>query len=314
MQTKLILALDTSCYTTSLSLIDTSGQIVADQRIVLRVKEGERGLRQSDAVFQHIQNLPQLLAAPLPVAEFAAVTVSTRPRPVADAYLPVFRVGASYGATFAKLIGIPVYEVSHQEGHIRAGLYGVAGWDEPFLAWHISGGTTELLTVTPNCAGYTIEKIGGSSDLQVGQFVDRVGVALGAGFPAGMALEQIAAEASTPEPLPIVTHDLNISFSGPESAAARLLHSGQYHRGALAFGVFHCIARSIAKVTERAVAIHKLNRVLLVGGVASNQIIRNELTTAGTRAGIDYHFGARQLSSDNAVGVGLLGYDYYVAN
>ncbi|TCL70814.1 N6-L-threonylcarbamoyladenine synthase [Hydrogenispora ethanolica] len=311
MQKQLIIGLDTSCYTTSLALIDGTGAVALDRRILLRVKPGERGLRQSEAVFQHLQNLPKLLETPLEEPAIALVAMSVRPRPVEGAYLPVFQAGASFGETLAKLVGAPWIGLSHQEGHIRAGLHHAAAvWNEAFLAWHISGGTTELLLVRPAAVGYALDLLGGSSDLQVGQFVDRIGVALGAAFPAGPALERLALLAAAPEPLPVVTRDLTISFSGPLSAAERKLAAGNCVPENLALGVFQAIAAALLQVTQRAALRHGIRRVLLVGGVASNQIIRDVLSAAGTRDGIDFQFGAKELSSDNAVGIGLLGYDY----
>ncbi len=313
MQKPFILGIDTSCYTTSLALIDPRGGIALDRRILLAVKPGARGLRQSEAVFQHLQNLPKLLEASLDPEQsgIGLVAFSARPRPVAGAYLPVFQVSASFGETVAKLRGVPWIGLSHQEGHIRAGMHGAEPWLDPFLAWHISGGTTELLRVRPLAHGYDIEKIGGSSDLQVGQFVDRIGVALGMEFPAGPALERLAQRAERAEPLPVVTQDRTISFSGPLSAAERKLAAGSGRPEDLARGVFQAIAAALARVTRQAALDYGIGRVLLVGGVASNQLIREQLTAAGAQDGIDFRCGAKGLSSDSAVGIGLLGYDYY---
>jgi len=310
---KMIVGIDTSCYTSSLSVIDPSGKIFLDKRLLLQVKSGEKGLRQSEAVFQHLQNLPQLLDVFIN-SPITGITASVIPRPVTDSYLPVFKVGASFGETAAKLIGVPFIETSHQEGHIRAGLYQQTISDRAFLAWHISGGTTELLFIETTPKGYVIRKIGGTSDLQAGQFVDRIGVGLGLSFPAGQALEALALHSDTAKSLPVVTKELTLSFSGPASAAERLITqmgAGSGIAGAeLARQVINCIGLSILKVTLQAVRECKVNQVLLVGGVASNQIIRDFLISAGIKNGIDFHFGLKELSSDNAVGVGLLGYDY----
>ena len=305
----MIIAFDTSCYTTSLAIIGQDGTIHQDRRILLSVKPGERGLRQSDALFQHLQNLPRLLDQPLPKADFQAVAASVRPRPVDNSYLPVFTAGSSCGETLAGLLGVPFIGTSHQEGHIRAGMFenDLSG---PSLAWHISGGTTELLMVTPGLLGYKIELIGGSSDLHVGQFVDRVGIALGTGFPAGPVLEKMALTAENVVKLPVVAKDLTLSFSGPDSAARRLIETGNTLGAELARGVFQCIALSLLKVTVTAVTRYQLNKVLLVGGVASNSIVRDILQQEGERNGIRFYFGRKELSSDNAVGVGLIARDY----
>jgi N6-L-threonylcarbamoyladenine synthase len=304
-----IIGIDTSCYTTSLAVVDSAGRIDLDSRKLLRVEPGAKGLRQSDAVFQHVQNLPQLLPFDAKIKPIAAVIASVIPRPVGRSYLPVFNVGASFGETLAKMVGVPFWRTSHQEGHIRAGLYQQAAPDGPFLAWHISGGTSELLHVTPEDSGYTIKKIGGSTDLHVGQFVDRIGVALGAPFPAGPYLEELALRSDRVKSgLPVAVKGLQISFSGPASAAERMIAKGG-SGPEIAWQVFISIGRSLWKVTLEAVREYQIPRVLLVGGVASNSIIRQELLREGEKAGVTFIFAPPNLSSDNAAGVGLIGWD-----
>jgi N6-L-threonylcarbamoyladenine synthase len=313
----MILGIDTSCYTTSIALISETGVLCADNRILLQVKPGEKGLQQSAAVFQHVQNLPLVLGGLL-TGPLQAITASIKPRPVSGSYLPVFTVGASFGEAAAKLLKIPFLTTSHQEGHIRAGLFGGAGGkptfdndDRPFLAWHLSGGTTELLLVKPlskDSNGYDIEKIGGSSDLQVGQFIDRVGVSLGLGFPAGPALEELALTSDTERRLPISHQELTLSFSGPAAAAERAVKSGCLGPD-LARQVFNCICKGLLQVSVLAVQQYKIASVLMVGGVASSRIIREKLTAEGRKLGIRFEFGRKEFSGDNAVGVGLIGYD-----
>jgi N6-L-threonylcarbamoyladenine synthase len=199
---------------------------------------------------------------------------------------------------------------SHQEGHLRAGLYRLPPPEQPFLAWHISGGTSELLLVTPRPDGYRIEKVGGSTDLQVGQLVDRIGVALGASFPAGPFLEQLALTApESGQFLPVAVQGLTISFSGPATAAQRLIRQG-VAGSEVARRVFNGIARSLWQVTRQAAASYQVEQVLLVGGVASNRLLRDWLQKAGAKQGLKINFGTKELSSDNAAGVALLGYDH----
>jgi N6-L-threonylcarbamoyladenine synthase len=303
------IGIDTSCYTTSIAVVDEAGTIVAESRKLLRVKPGDKGLRQSDAVFQHVQQLPQLLSEPFWGVPITAVAASTMPRPVEGSYLPVFTVGASFGKTLAKLSGAPFIATSHQEGHLRAGLYRRTPSQKPFLAWHISGGTSELLLVTPHKNGYGIDKIGGSTDLHVGQLVDRVGVALGAPFPAGPFLEKLALTAPpSNQSLPVSVRGLEISFSGPATAAERLIRQG-VPGPEVARQVFTGISRSLWQVTRLAAATYQVAQVLLVGGVAANQLIREFLQEAGTKQGLTVSFGPKELSCDNAVGVALIGYD-----
>ncbi len=189
-----VLAFDTSNYTTSVALTDLSGYILADERELLSVKKGERGLRQSHALFQHVENLPRLLDRALQQAGrdgIRAVAFSERPRPVEGSYMPVFRAGADFAAGIAAALGVPAYGFSHQEGHIAA-VCGALDEGERSVSFHLSGGTGEILLVQ-GCR--PVEIIGGVKDLSFGQLIDRVGVALGHSFPAGAALDEIACSA-----------------------------------------------------------------------------------------------------------------------
>ncbi|MDW7678120.1 MAG: hypothetical protein SCK57_10705, partial [Bacillota bacterium] len=184
-KTQAVLAFDTSNYTTSIALMDLSGSLLDHQRQLLSVRDGERGLRQSDALFQHVRELPVLLEKLAPVlktVELAAAGYSDRPRRVEGSYMPVFLAGASLARSLAASHGIPCFPFSHQEGHVAAGLWSLGlNTTEPFYALHLSGGTTELLKVTPQThagvTGFPEEIIGATSDISLGQLIDRIGVA-----------------------------------------------------------------------------------------------------------------------------------------
>jgi N6-L-threonylcarbamoyladenine synthase len=223
------LGLDTSCYTTSAALV-IGGILAYDGRAPLQVSKGHVGLRQSEALFQHVRNLPRLIEAACDGArrescDIVAVAASAWPRRVEGSYMPVFLASAGYGRALAAALGVPFLETSHQEGHVAA-----ARWssglkpDGGYLALHLSGGTTELLSVKSR---FQLELLGATDDLNAGQFVDRVGVALGLSFPAGPDLERLAGGG---EPgrvsLPVAVRGLRVSFSGPCSAAMREIDSG----------------------------------------------------------------------------------------
>ena len=226
----MIIGVDTSCYTTSLAVFDPAGRLLCEKRRLLPVEKGLSGLRQSEALFCHVKQLPELmeeLAAEIGPIAPQAVCVSSRPRPVAGSYMPVFLAGLGLARSLAAAYGAPLYQTSHQEGHIAAALWSAGlAWQEPFLALHLSGGTGEILRVEPQPAGYEIETVG-DTDLPPGQFVDRVGVALGLSFPAGPELEKLAEQAtSTDFRLSGSVQGTHISFSGPESAAERAVAAG----------------------------------------------------------------------------------------
>ena len=178
------LGIDTSNYTTSAAVFDGSGGYNAGR--LLEVRPGELGLRQSDALFQHIKHLPGRFAelqAEGWLTGLSAVGASTRPRAVEGSYMPCFLAGASQGQSLAHVLGVPFYAFSHQQGHLAAAAWSAGRMDlldRPFLAWHLSGGTTELLRAEPEGDGVAVraEILGGTTDISAGQLIDRPGLRL----------------------------------------------------------------------------------------------------------------------------------------
>ncbi|HWR39401.1 MAG TPA: O-sialoglycoprotein endopeptidase [Patescibacteria group bacterium] len=315
---KMILGIDTSCYTSSLCLTDLSGCLLADVRRVLKVKNGERGLRQSEMVFQHSRNLPELWQQAWEIAgpdiSLAAVGVSVSPRPCGDSYMPAFLVGSGYAQVTALCQQLPLYRLSHQENHICAGLWSADGPTDPeYLALHLSGGTTELVHVKQEEHTMKLQLLGGSCDLHAGQLVDRIGVLLQLGFPAGPAMETLAADSSGPEkPFPVAVQGMDVSFAGPENHAKKLLIQ-KVNPAVIAAGVQQCIAKSITKMIFRGIKETGLRQVLLVGGVMSNQYIRCELKNGlETTDKVKLFFPQPAYSSDNAVGAAAYALRRYV--
>ncbi len=312
---RLFLGFDTSCYTTSVSCVSNEG-IVFERRTMLSVPLGERGLRQSDAVFQHIKNLPPLvdeLFGSIDRGRVAAAAVSARPTAREDSYMPVFLAGKLCALSAANALGVPLLETTHQAGHVRAAmLQNEAALDGPFLAMHLSGGTTDLLLVTAKAQGaLDIERVGGSDDLHAGQFVDRVGVAMGLSFPSGPALERLAMAAQERSlRVPSSVRDLTCSFSGQETHCLRLFAEGSA-REEVAYAVFDCLARTFSKLLTAAFARCGCESALLSGGVAESRLMR---TLIERRLGRSLLYAQKGLSGDNAVGAALLARDRFFAD
>ncbi|KAB3527569.1 tRNA (adenosine(37)-N6)-threonylcarbamoyltransferase complex transferase subunit TsaD [Alkaliphilus serpentinus] len=301
-----VLGIDTSNYTTSIAVLDLEGKLVADSRILLSVRVGDVGLRQSEALFQHIKNLPNImeeLKSKIP-GKIVAIASATAPRPVEGSYMPVFMAAKSYGQACSALLGVPFFEFSHQEGHIEAGLWSLkTAINEEFIALHISGGTTELLRVLPNGVGYEIDIIGGTTDLSAGQFIDRIGVKLGLPFPSGPALENLAKEwKGEAIKLPASVKGSEISFSGPETHLQRSLDAFS-SKEELAYSLFESIGKSLATLLTNTWMQNSYRDLLIVGGVAANNQIRAILTESLRPKGIYTHLSIPRYSSDNAVGI-----------
>ena len=307
-----VLGIDTSCYTTSAALVSVSGRLIASSRRLLTVDAGERGLMQSEGLFQHVKNLPDMIAdvmAKAPQAEIAAVCASTRPRPAQDSYMPVFRAGESQARAAAALLRVPFYPVSHQEGHVRAAMVDShIDASKPFLALHLSGGTTEILTVD----GGRIELLGGSLDLHAGQLVDRTGVRMQLGFPAGPALEKLAMAGDKQglcrSRIGVTIRDVNCCLSGAENKIVAMLDEGLSHEE-IAIEVFDFLCRTIERQIENACSRTGCRQALLAGGVASSTLLRKLLLARAEKRRLKCRlcFARPELSGDNAVGVALLG-------
>ena len=310
----MFLGLDTSCYTTSVAVVDKNENLVWNNRKLLSVPEGEKGLPQSEALFNHLKKLPQLLHDTgqfFSYSQIRAVCASTRPRPQDDSYMPVFIVSQNIGMIMATSLGVPFIETSHQENHLRAGIWSGKIPCEEFLALHVSGGTSELLKVYWK-KGYPfkIDLLGGTVDLHAGQFVDRVGVSLNLPFPAGPHMEKIGLANDKVLEIPSWVKDYSISFSGPEAAAQRLVISGEKPSN-IARAVENCIAKTLEKLLLNAISKEKINNILLVGGVCANTYIKERLKKRleHKAVGAKLYFAAPEYSSDNAVGTALIGMD-----
>lgn len=308
-----VLGIDTSCYTTSAALVTPEGELIASSRRLLAVAEGERGLQQSQGLFQHVKNLPEMIERVMqdaPDAQIVAVCASTRPRPVENSYMPVFRAGESQAHAAAAMLRVPFYAVSHQEGHVKAALI-QSGIEEqlPFLALHLSGGTTEMLL----CNHGELTLLGGSLDLHAGQLIDRIGVRMHTGFPAGPALEKLAMLGRPESRIGVSVKGMNCNLAGAENIAARWLEQGTMPREQIAAEIFDFVARTIVRMIEAACEETRTRQALLAGGVASSTLLREMIDMRAKKRRLNCRicYARPELSGDNAVGVALLGAQRY---
>lgn len=304
---RLYLGIDTSAYTTSMALVNEEEELHWEKRLFLPVKKGNIGLRQSEAVFAHLNNLPLLWEEGSREAgelKLAGVASSTCPRPVEGSYMPVFKVSEAFGRFLAQTKGLLFLPFSHQEGHIVSGMWSAGITGGPYLVLHISGGTTEILAVSETKPGrLSIKLLGGTEDLNAGQFVDRIGAELGLSFPAGPELEKLALSGSGKEiKLPVAVRGTRISFSGPASHAGRLLGNG-CPAPALARAVEECLAESLARAAAHALQEGSYRGALVVGGVTANDYIRRRLNKL--LYGHQLYFASPSLAGDNAVGLAV---------
>ena len=301
-----VLGLDTSNYTTSAAVFD--GAEGRNQGRLLEVRPGELGLRQSDALFQHVKHLPEVVEALLGeggLGTVQAVGASTRPRAVEGSYMPCFLAGASQGQVLSQVLGVPFYTFSHQQGHLAAAAWSAGRLDlldRPFLAWHLSGGTTELLRVEPEEDGVAVraEILGGTSDISAGQLIDRTGVLLGLSFPAGKEVEKLSRQAKKREYYKVKVNGLTFSLSGMENKVRQMVQRGE-GPAEIAWFAQETVCRVVQACTKAAMEAYPGLPVLCSGGVASNGRLKELL-----RQNCGALFAQPQFSTDNAMGTAIL--------
>ena len=297
------LGIDTSNYTTSIAFFD--GNSGVNESRLLPVRQGELGLRQSDAVFAHIKSLPELsgrLFSHVDGKRIGAIAVSTRPRAVEGSYMPCFMVGYSHAKMLSDTLGVPLYEVSHQQGHVAASLWSAGRMDlmdTPHLAWHLSGGTTELLLVEPDGRNVRCTRIGGTTDISAGQLIDRTGQLLQLPFPSGKHLDALSREASGREVFKVKCPGMEFSLSGVQNKVQQF-HEKSGDPAETAAYALRCVAYAVYKATENALKNYPGCAVVFSGGVASNSMLRKIV------APLDPVFCEPRYSTDNALGVAVL--------
>lgn len=297
------LGLDTSNYTTSVALFD--GKSIIQSKKLLPVKEGERGIRQSDAVFHHTKAYPDLVAEVFNKYNGAilAIGASVSPTTQKGSYMPCFLVGESLGRSLAKANGVPFYAFSHQQGHVAAALYSANKTEllnERFLAFHISGGTTDLLLCEPSENIFNAALISGSSDLKAGQAVDRLGVKMGINFPAGIGVEKLALASQCEYKNRIKLKDGFCSLSGLENKCLKMLGDGISKEDVSKFLLTY-IADTVCEMISFAKDKYGDLPIVFAGGVMSNKIIKDIISSR-----FQGFFAEPDFSRDNAAGIAYL--------
>ena len=300
-----VIGFDTSNYTTSIAFFDGIDGVNCSK--LLPVKEGELGLRQSDAVFHHTKSLPELsgrLFSNHDIGEVTAVGVSTRPRTLEGSYMPCFMVGYSHAKLLAEALHVPLVECSHQQGHVAASLWSADRLDlmeTPHLAWHLSGGTTELLLVEPDSKNVKCVRIGGTTDISAGQLIDRTGQLLSLPFPAGKHLDAISVNAVNTDMFKVKCPQMEFSLSGVQNKVSAYYDCCNDPVETAAYAL-RCVCYAVFTATKNAMDQYPGLPVVFSGGVASNGMLREKV------ASLHPIFAKPEFSTDNAMGVAVLTY------
>ena len=300
------LGIDTSNYTTSAALYNTETREILGEKKLLPVEPGRVGLRQSDAVFHHVKQLPDIFARLFARIRpsIAGIGFSSRPRDVEGSYMPCFLVGEMAAAAIGTSQDIPISSFSHQAGHVMAAIFSSGQTyltKKKFIAFHVSGGTTECLLVQPDPVHvFQITLLASSLDLKAGQAIDRVGHQLGLPFPAGPKLEEMALQCVDKIQVRATLKGMDCCLSGIENQCAQLVEKGapaEY----IARYCIESVKMAVMGMTEAVLAQQGDLPILCAGGVMSNSIIRKAMEKK-----FGAYFAAPEFSSDNACGTAIL--------
>ncbi|MCD7727662.1 MAG: peptidase M22 [Ruminococcus sp.] len=304
----LILGIDTSNYTTSAALYDSCKNKLYGEKMLLPVKSGERGIRQSDAVFHHTRQLPIVLEKLMQneTEPVSAVCASVSPTSQSGSYMPCFLVGSGTAQSLSYISKIKYIRTTHQTGHILAAAYSAKRFDlvlnrQPFLAFHISGGTTDCLHVSFDENGEIIVSLASKSrDLKAGQAIDRTGVMLGLKFPCGKELEKLAQNSTRQFKINLRLIDGDCSLSGVENKCRQMYENGESREDISAFCLEY-IYTALRLMTNYQIERFGDIPIIFAGGVMSDKIIADKLKREFSNS----YFAEADFSCDNAYGICL---------
>lgn len=302
------IGIDTSNYTTSAALYDSAADVMYSEKRLLPVKEGELGLRQSDALFHHTVALPEIIEKALSnkneLSEISAIGVSDKPRDAKGSYMPCFLAGVNAASCAAAVTSVPLYKFSHQAGHIAAAVFSAERSDlliKECIAFHVSGGTTEVVLTTPDSEKIIMaQTVLSSLDLKAGQAIDRTGVMLGFPFPSGKFVDEKARESNRIFKIKVPMKDGCCSLSGLQNKCEKMKKDGESDSDICRFCIEY-IAEALSGMAEYALSKYGERTIIFSGGVMSNSIIRDRFSNK-----FDCIFAKPEFSCDNAAGIAYL--------
>lgn len=303
------LGVDTSCYTTSVAIVDDKLNIIAEEKILLSVKSGSRGLRQSEGYFQHVENLAKIFneqSIKTNLKNVKCLASSDKPRNVDGSYMPVFLAGTNILKILSSFSDENLINFSHQEGHIMASsVMGKHNYKKEAIVVQMSGGTTEILHKKFVDGKFKVDIVGGTLDISVGQLIDRSGVLFGLAFPCGREMEEMS-RAGGAVKFPVSTKGGYFNLSGMESYMARYERKNKYKKEHVFYNLFVSIGKTVSQSVVHLMKDLKVSDVLLTGGAASNVIIKSEIEAEIKKHGGMVYYASPKHSTDNAVGIAML--------
>lgn len=310
-----ILAVESSCDETSMSIIKNGSEEIAT--VVLSqidIHKNYGGVVPEIASRNHIENitivLEELLSkANMTIDEITAIAVTYGPGLIGS-----LLIGVQAAKTIALVTEKPLIPVHHIAGHIYANNL-EERLEFPLIALVVSGGHSELIYMKED---YSFERIGGTLDDAVGECYDKVAKVVGLSYPGGPLVDKLAHEGEDNYDLPYPLDDksYNFSFSGIKSAVINLVHN-EKQRGNeinvknLCTTFQNRVVTILTKKTMRALKEYNINNLIVAGGVSANKGLREKLTEECQKENVHLSFPRMSYCTDNAAMIGAAAYFAY---
>ncbi|MCL2063484.1 MAG: tRNA (adenosine(37)-N6)-threonylcarbamoyltransferase complex transferase subunit TsaD [Candidatus Cloacimonetes bacterium] len=319
-QKKYILAFETSCDDTSVSIIDTDYQVYANIISSQPDHEAFGGILPELASRLHLRNINRCLKAALKKAALTLNDISAIAVAINPGLIGSLIVGVSFAKALAWSLNLPLIAVNHMLGHVMANKIEYPELNPPWLALVVSGGHTELV-IFESLSDFYI--IGQTLDDASGEAFDKVAKILNLGFPGGPVIDRIAKNGNPnfhkfPRALN-KKNNFNFSFSGLKTSVFNWLENKNpefidQHLADIVASVQQAIVDILVIKTINAAHKYNINKVIVAGGVSANSCLRNEMNLNCEKNNIDVFFPKMQYCMDNAAMIGAAAVQKYLNN
>ena len=293
------LGIESTAHTASVGIVDREAKVLSLASDMYRPAKG--GIHPREAANHHVEVLPGLVGQALDASGTAPGDLDA----IAFAQGPGLGPCLRAGATVARMLSLawdrPLVPVNHCVAHVEIARI-LSGFDDPMLLY-ASGGNTQVIAY----ARGRYRVLGETLDIGIGNFLDKLWIELGGTFPGGPALEIEARSGSELLDLPYSVHGMDVAFSGILTAALAL-HAKGARRADLAYSIEVTTYAMLTEITERALAHRRRATVVLGGGVACNERLRNMVRAMVEERGGSMFAPPRSLCVDNGAMIAWTGH------
>lgn len=311
-----ILGIESSCDETSASIVmNGTKEIATVISSQIDVHKSYGGVVPEIASREHVKNITIVLEECLQKANMTMEQIDAIAITYGPGLIGSLLVGLEAAKTLAFVHNKPLIPVHHIAGHIYANSL-VKELQFPLLAVVVSGGHTELIEMP---AHYRFNKLGGTLDDAIGECYDKVARVIGLEYPGGPKIDKLSLEGKNTYNLPIPLKDdsYNFSFSGLKSAVINLVHNeeqrgNEINKADLATSFQTVAVESIINKVRKAIIDKKVKTVIVAGGVAANQGLRNAMEKLTSELNVELSIPPIKYCTDNATMIAAAGYYAYL--